>query len=134
MLETAIMCMATNIYHEARGEPVAGRVAVAQVVLNRVKAPQFPNTICGVVHQGKYHNGHPVRYKCHFSWWCDGKSDRISNYEEWGKARSVAEVVLLEGTFDITENSLYYHSTLVAPYWVSHYQKTVQINNHIFYR
>lgn len=133
MLESSLICLAMNIYHEARGEPLVGRIAVAQVVMNRVKSPQFPNTICDVVKQGKYYNNHPIRYQCQFTWWCDGKSDKITSNEDWQKALSVAESVALLDIPDVTENSLYYHTTKVNPYWADHYQKVVQIQNHIFY-
>ena len=71
-----VECLALNIYHEARNQPTAGKLAVAQVTLNRVKHDRFPNTICGVVYQGYYLNNNPIKHKCQFSWWCDGKSDK----------------------------------------------------------
>lgn len=134
MLDTALICLAMNIYHEARGEPLAGRIAVSQVVLNRTRSPQFPNTVCGVVKQAEYYNNYPVRHKCQFSWWCDGKSDKPKDFREWEKALSLSELILVQNVPDITESSLYYHSTAVTPYWAAHYEQSVQINNHIFYR
>lgn len=133
MLETALMCLAMNIYHEARGEPLVGRIAVAQVVVNRANSVQFPNTICEVVKQGKYYNNHPIKHKCQFSWWCDGKSDKVTDQQEWEKAVNLAQKVLLEDIPDVTENALYYHTIDVSPYWASHYQKITTIENHIFY-
>ena len=71
-------CLADNIYFEARNQGFAGWVAVAQVTLNRVRDDRFPNTICEVVKQGlTYESGFPIRDKCQFSWYCDGKSDTI---------------------------------------------------------
>lgn len=133
MLETALMCLAMNIYHEARGEPLVGRIAVAQVVVNRANSVQFPNTICKVVKQGKYYNNHPIKHKCQFSWWCDGKSDKVTDQQEWEKAVNLAQKVLLEDIPDVTENALYYHTIDVSPYWAPHYQKIATIENHIFY-
>ena len=73
-------CLAENIYFEARNQGFAGWVAVAQVTLNRVRDDRFPNTICEVVKQGlTYESGFPIRDKCQFSWYCDGKSDTILN-------------------------------------------------------
>lgn len=133
MFEAAIMCLALNIYHEARGEPLVGRIAVAQVVRNRVESPQFPDTVCGVVKQGKYANGVPVRHQCQFSWWCDGKSDKATDSTEWAKSLNIAESVILGHIPDITEGALYYHATSVQPYWAEHYSQIAQIDNHIFY-
>ena len=75
-------CLATNIYHEARGESFAGKVAVANVTHNRVDSTKYPNTYCGVVYQAQMYvnwrgNEVPARHKCQFSWYCDGKSDDI---------------------------------------------------------
>lgn len=133
MLDSALLCLAMNIYHEARGEPLAGRIAVAQVTINRAHSPQFPNTICQVVKQGKYYDNHPIRHKCQFSWWCDGKSDVPLDNLEWEQAQNLAHTIILDNIPDITEGSLYYHSTSVSPYWADHYTQTVQIQNHIFY-
>ena len=68
----SLRCMALNIYHEARGEPIEGKIAVGHVVLNRAASRRFPGQICAVVKQG----GENRRYRCQFSWWCDGRSDR----------------------------------------------------------
>ena len=75
-----------NIYHEARGEPDAGKEAVGHVVLNRAADPRFPGQICDVVRQG----GELPRYRCQFSWWCDGRSDAPRNVAAWQQARQVA--------------------------------------------
>ena len=75
-----IECLAQNIYHEARSESTAGRMAVALVTLNRVKDQRFPNTICGVVKQTKYYpSGKIDLHSCQFSWYCDGKPDTIKD-------------------------------------------------------
>lgn len=134
MIAAGVMCLALNIYHEARGEPLAGQIAVAQVVINRVASPHFPDNVCDVVKEGQYVNGHPVKNKCQFSWWCDGKSDKPKDTVRWGEALNLASAIAQTQHFDITEGALYYHATHVEPYWASHYKETVTINNHIFYR
>ena len=134
MIEAAIMCLALNIYHEARGESIAGQIAVAQVTMHRKESTQYPDTVCGVVKQGKYKNGIPVLYKCQFSWWCDGKSDEAKNEEQWEQSKELAEKVYFGYIPDIVEGALHYHATSVNPYWASSYSKVVQIDNHIFYK
>ena len=78
-----VNCLALNIYHEARNQPTVGKLAVAMVTMNRVKDERFPNTVCGVVTQGLYKNNQPIINKCHFSWWCDGKSDKPKDLQSW---------------------------------------------------
>ena len=77
MIAEALMCMALNIYHEARNQSIVGQVAVAEVVMNRVEDSRFPDTICEVVKQAvTYKNtDKPVLHKCQFSWYCDGQKD-----------------------------------------------------------
>ena len=132
-METALICLALNMYHEARGEPLAGRIAVTQVVLNRTKSQQFPNTVCEVVKQARYYNNTLILHKCQFSWYCDGKSDKPTDQIEWEKALNLSTSIILNNIPDITEGALYYHATSVSPYWAEHYTPVVTINNHIFY-
>ena len=81
MLST-ITCLAVAIYFEARSEPIAGQLAVAQVVLNRVADERYPDTVCEVIMEGPtYPSGHPVRDKCQFSFWCDGKPNCCTSYK-----------------------------------------------------
>lgn len=134
MLTEAVMCLALNIYHEARGEPLAGQIAVAEVVLNRVESPKFPDTICEVVHQGEYYQTAPIRNRCQFSWWCDGKSDIPKDTTAWQQISELANKLVSRNHIDITEGSLYYHTKEVNPYWSKAFEKTVIINSHIFYR
>lgn len=134
MIAASVMCLALNIYHEARGEPLVGQIAVAQVVLNRVESPQFPNTICDVVKDGHYNENVPVINKCQFSWWCDGKSDTPQDTVRWENSLHLAATLAEKPYLDVTEGALYYHATYVKPYWADHFKETVTINNHIFYR
>ena len=130
-----IECLAQNIYHEARSESTAGRMAVALVTLNRVKDKRFPNTICGVVKQTKYYpSGRIDLHSCQFSWYCDGKPDTIKDENCYKDILLIAEVMYTYETEDFTEGSLWYHSPKVKPKWSMVYNKTVTIDNHIFYK
>lgn len=135
LLETALMCMATNIYHEAKNEPMVGQIAVAQVVMNRVRDSRYPNTVCDVVKQGlTYKNGKVVLGKCQFSWYCDGKSDKPTNKKAWFQAKEIASIVLDGGVFDFTEGATHYHAYYVYPSWRKTKTKVARIDSHIFYR
>jgi hypothetical protein len=122
-------CLATAIYFEARGEPVRGQIAVAQVILNRVRSPMFPQTICGVVYQGQMHPG------CQFSFTCDGHTDTPRNDEQWSLARSIAKKATA-GELWLPEvgYSTYYHANYVSPRWIGDMNKIDKIGRHIFYK
>ena len=122
-------CRALNIYHEARGEPEEGRVAVAQVVLNRVLDSRFPNTICAVVKQG----ARPSRRDCQFSWWCDGRDDRPANLFAWEQAKVLAGDVLAGRRDDPTGGALWYHAERAAPKWREAFTPARTIGRHRFY-
>ena len=137
ILETALMCMAVNIYHEAGNQSMIGQMAVGQVVLNRVEDKRFPNTICEVVKQAVTYKGtnKPVRWKCQFTWYCDGKKDEPEGDAAWDESVYLALLIYSEEfAIDVTEGALWYHATYVSPSWAEHYEKTVRINEHIFYR
>ena len=129
-------CMTNNIYFEAALESTAGKLAVAQVTMNRVRSSQYPNTVCTVVKQGRhYENGFPVRDRCQFSWYCDGKLDIPSMGKMWGQSREVA-VYVLKNTqlLDITDGATHYHADYIdSPRWASVKDRTMQIDTHIFY-
>jgi len=137
ILETALMCMAANIYHEAKNQPMAGQIAVAQVVMNRVNDSRYPDNVCDVVKQGlTYKNGKVVLGKCQFSWYCDGKKDDVDKKsEKWRNSLRYASMVITNRiTLDVTEGATHYHATYVRPAWARTKTKTVRINRHIFYR
>jgi len=125
-----LYCLAKNIYFESRNQPKLGQIAVGQVTMNRVESKRFPNTVCTVVRQGG-----ETRNRCQFSWYCDGKSDEPENGDSWDDSVYLA-LLIYSGKFtvDVTEEALWYHATYVSPSWAEHYEKTVQINEHIFYR
>jgi len=122
-------CLATAIYFEARGEPVRGQVAVAQVILNRVRSPLFPETICGVVYQGQMHPG------CQFSFTCDGHTDNPRNDDQWALAQDIAKQITA-GELWLPEvgYSTYYHANYVNPSWAGSMSKIDKIGRHIFYK
>ena len=138
ILETALMCMAVNIYHEAGNQSMIGQMAVGQVVLNRVEDSRFPDTVCEVVKEAvTYKNSNkPVRWKCQFTWYCDGKKDE-PNFESktWSAALENASILLTKTiVLDITEGATHYHATYVRPAWAKTKTKTTRIDRHIFYR
>lgn len=145
MLNSELRCLAENVYHEARSESITGQVAVAYVTLNRVFSDNFPNDICGVVKQGPVkeswkQNGkfYPIRYRCQFSWWCDGKSDKIYDARAWDLAMRVSWHVVNEylsnRTYDPSFGATFYHADYVQPSWSKKFHRTNKIGKHIFYR
>lgn len=125
----AIECLATAISYEAGNEPAAGQEAVAQVVLNRVRAPDFPKTVCGVVYQGSTR-----RTGCQFTFTCDGSLLRPRTARSMSAARLVAERVLRgEGTA-LVGDALNYHADYVSPGWARSLDRVIKIGAHIFYR
>ena len=132
------MCLALNTYHEAKNQSMIGQVATAQVVMNRVADSRYPNTVCEVVKQGPKYKGSdvPVRHKCQFSWFCDGKSDEPRrDSKEWFKAQDYARIVLSGRiVLDVTEGATHYHATYVKPSWARTKTRTTRIESHIFYR
>jgi len=135
MIAEALMCLALNVYFEARSENMASQVAVSLVVMNRVEDHRFPDTVCGVVKQGlKYKNDKVVLGKCQFSWYCDGKSDKPTNKKAWFQAKEIASIVLDGGVFDFTEGATHYHAYYVYPSWRKTKTKVARIDSHIFYR
>ena len=123
-------CLARGIYFEARGEPVRGQAAVGQVIINRVKNPAYPSTICGVVYQNK-----KWRNRCQFSFACDGIRDRIRSTKHYKIAQRVAREVT-DGVNWLPEvgDATHYHATYVRPRWARKLKKTDRIGRHIFYR
>ena len=132
------MCLALNTYHEAKNQSMIGQIATAQVVMNRVADSRYPNTVCEVVKQGPKYKGSdvPVRHKCQFSWFCDGKSDEPKrDSKEWRMAQEYARIVLSGRiVLDVTEGATHYHATYVKPSWAKTKTRTTRIETHIFYR
>jgi spore germination cell wall hydrolase CwlJ-like protein len=128
--ESEQQCLAEAIYFEARGEPYTGQVAVAQVVLNRVKNPAYPETICKVVYQNK-----SLRNACQFSFACDGIKDRVRPGFAWNRAKEIAYAVTFGGEWlDTVGTSTHYHATYVRPNWAGVFTKKAKIGRHVFYQ
>ncbi|MDX1711009.1 MAG: cell wall hydrolase [Rhodovibrionaceae bacterium] len=124
-----IYCLALTIYFEARGEKNVGKVAVGHVVMNRAADRKFPRKICDVVRQG----GESQRYRCQFSWWCDGLSDKPSEIAAWEEAQALARRIFWGFSDDPTEGALWYHADYVKPVWRHKLHRGVKIGQHIFY-
>jgi spore germination cell wall hydrolase CwlJ-like protein len=125
-----LRCMATAIYFEARDEPIKGQIAVGQVVMNRIRSPFYPKTVCGVVYQGERN-----RHGCQFSFTCTGKRNAIREKEEWVTAVKLAKQVIA-GEVWINEvgYATHYHATYVHPPWRFELERLTQIGHHIFYK
>ncbi len=124
----ATLCLASAIYYEAATEPDEGQRAVAQVVLNRVRHPQWPNTVCGVVYQGSDREG------CQFSFACDGAMARTPSLAHWTRARRVAEAALAGAVYEPVGSATFYHTPAVAPAWRLRLIPVGTVGYHIFYR
>ena len=122
-------CLATAIYFEARGEPVRGQIAVGQVIMNRVRSPLFPETICGVVYQGQMQRG------CQFSFACDGHTDTPKNNTQWELAQELSRQIT-SGQEWLPEvgYSTFYHADYVRPGWARKMNKIDSIGRHVFYK
>lgn len=136
-------CIADNIYWEARNQTVKGMIGVALVTRNRVNDNRYPNSYCEVVTQGPTRPTWrdpsiriPVRNRCQFSWYCDGKSDAIPNYDSdlYTVALAIA-FRIYHGSFnDFTNGATHYHATYVNPEWAKTKTRTIKVGRHIFYR
>lgn len=129
--ERQLECLAMNIYREAGHENFEGKVAVAQVTMNRASHPSFPKDVCGVVYQKSVIMDRVI---CQFSWYCDtAHKARPVNQSAYNESMSVAKKVLLEGfRLDVMKEALYYHANYVNPKW--NLEKIGSIGNHIFYK
>lgn len=125
----ALRCMTLAIYYEAATEPDAGQRAVAQVVLNRVAHPSYPDTVCGVVFQGSERTT-----GCQFSFTCDGSMARAPARLWWDRAERVARAALGGAVYSPVGLATHYHTTEVNPYWAGSLQTVGTIGAHIFYR
>ncbi len=128
------LCLTQAIYHEARGESEAGQWAVANVIINRALSKKFPQTLCGVVFQ----NADQGRYRCQFTFACDGRSDFGTEKAAWNRAVQMAQTAYREFQQGerpgvIPNSALYYHTTAVAPSWSNKFQRVAAIGAHVFY-
>ncbi len=122
-------CLTEALYFEARGETIKGIFGVAEVILNRVDDPRYPSSVCGVINQGT-----GERYRCQFTYTCDGIPDRIANKRAFLKAGKIAKMMLDGRPRVLTGKATHYHTTAVSPRWSKKLTKTALIGDHIFYR
>ncbi len=127
--ERAGFCLAQAIYYEAGNEPVDGKRAIAQVVLNRVRHPGFPASVCGVVYQGSER-----QTGCQFTFTCDGSLRRPAVGRAWSEAQALARAALSGSVFAPVGHATHYHAVYVLPYWADSLDKTLRIGTHLFYR
>ncbi len=123
-------CLATAVYYEARSELELGQLAVAKVILNRVRDPGYPKTICGVVYQGA-DKGHG----CQFSFACDGRAEQPRSGKAWDEARQIASRAMAgEADVKIISTATHYHADYVQPRWAGTMKRLIKIGRHVFYR
>ena len=137
MIAESLLCLALNVYHESKNQSFIGQVAVAQVVMNRVQDSRYPNNVCDVVKQGltyKWKPTLPIKNRCQFSWYCDGKSDKPRNKEAMKIALKVAYKVYHKKLDDFVEGATHYHAHYVNPSWAETKTYVTRIDDHIFYR
>tara|TARA_B100000963_G_scaffold326184_1_gene313019 strand:+ start:3325 stop:3813 length:489 start_codon:yes stop_codon:yes gene_type:complete len=137
------ICLAQNIYHEARGEVINGQIAVSNVVLNRVESKQFPNDICSVVYQrnqieiiDKVLKFLRIPAFCQFSWTCDlNSNDSYSDLESWKNSLTLAQKIILDSD-DLTNGATHYYNPdkVPTPSWANKLTETIIIGNHHFYK
>ncbi|WP_092782475.1 cell wall hydrolase [Jannaschia pohangensis] len=125
----ALGCLTEAIYFEARGEPLDGQVAVAEVILNRVDAQNYPDTVCDVVNQGTGRI-----HACQFSYTCDGIPEVVTEQAAWDQADRIARRLLDGQPRVLTGRATHYHADYVNPYWAAVYPRTAKVGRHIFYR
>ncbi len=128
-VEGELECLALTIYFEARGEPDEGKLAVGHVVMNRAQHALFPREVCKVVRQG----GDKLRYRCQFSWWCDGRSDQPRDLQAWSKSRALARAIYWDYSRDPTAGALWYHADYARPSWRDDLTPGPKIGRHVFY-
>ena len=126
--DTALKCLTQAIYYESANEPELGKRGVAQVVLNRVRHPAYPNSVCGVVYEGANQR------VCQFSFTCDGSLLRAPMARQWGESRRIAAEALAGTTVPEVGTATNYHADYVVPRWAFTLGKLAQIGRHIFYR
>jgi hypothetical protein len=128
-MNNALECLTAAVYYEARSESEDGQRAVAQVVLNRVRHPAFPKSVCGVVYQGSNRTT-----GCQFSFTCDGSLNRARQPGAWDRAARIAAAALSGYVYPTVGVATHYHTTAIHPWWADSLAKAVTIGAHVFYR
>ncbi|MEO0751526.1 MAG: cell wall hydrolase [Pseudomonadota bacterium] len=122
-------CLAEALYFEARGESVKGQFAVAEVILNRVDNPDFPDTVCNVVHQGTGR-----KYQCQFTYTCDGHKEVINEPRAFDQVGKIAHLMVEGAPRPLTKGATHYHTRAVSPRWSRVYPRVATIGVHHFYK
>lgn len=127
-------CLAQAIYHEARGETATGQLAVANIIVNRARSSKFPGSLCGVIYQ----NADKGRYRCQFTFACDGRDDTPGERRAWNRSLDLAKQVYAEYALGeeigiLPGSALYYHTTAVHPSWANTFARVAVVDSHIFY-
>ncbi|WP_375598638.1 cell wall hydrolase [Devosia sp. Naph2] len=127
-------CLAQAIYHEARGETATGQRAVANVIVNRARSSKFPGSLCGVIYQ----NADKGRYRCQFTFACDGRDDTPGERRAWARSMELANKIYAEFALGeeigvVPGSTLYYHTTAVHPSWANTFARVAVVDSHIFY-
>ena len=122
-------CLAEALYFEARGETVRGMFGVAEVILNRVDDPRYPETVCKVINQGT-----GERYRCQFTYTCDGRPENIGDKRAYERVGKVAKLMIDGKARRLTKGATHYHTKSVNPRWARVFPRTVTIGYHHFYR
>ncbi|MDR9394694.1 cell wall hydrolase [Roseovarius sp. SYSU LYC5161] len=123
------MCLAEALYFEARGEPVQGQIAVAEVILNRARSARFPDTICDVIYQGSHR-----RNACQFSYACDGAPERFDERDAYDRAQRLAAHLFNAGRAGLARGAEFYHAVTVQPSWAKKLHQVARIGDHVFLR
>ena len=129
-VDAELSCLALTVYHESRGEPEFGKLAVAHVVMNRAKNERFPRTICDVVYQ----SGADGDGVCEFSWTCDTVSDQPEDLTSWQNSVRIARLVYWGSVPDPTNGAMWYHADYVEPEWAATLGAPQRLGRHLFYR
>lgn len=127
-------CLAQAIYHEARGESAMGQMAVANIIVNRARSSRFPGSLCGVIYQ----NADKGKYRCQFTFACDGRDDTPGERRAWAASQNLAKRVYAEYAQGeeigvLPGSALYYHTTSVRPSWSNTFSRVATVDSHIFY-
>ncbi len=132
--DTERECLAQAIYHEARGETATGQMAVANIIVNRARSGKFPASLCGVIYQ----NADQGRYRCQFTFACDGRDDTPGERRAWARSQALAQEVYAEFATGeevgvLPDSALYYHTRAVHPSWANTFSRVAAVDSHIFY-
>jgi spore germination cell wall hydrolase CwlJ-like protein len=122
-------CLTQALYFEARGESVKGQFAVAEVILNRASSSKFPNSVCGVIHQGT-----GKKYQCQFTYTCDGRAEVVHEKKSWTRLGKIARLMLDGAPRRLTDGATHYHTKAVNPRWARAFPRTAAIGVHYFYK